>query len=58
MVDEFGSLFDSNIEDQCFHDIVLYMTNQGAAAAYPHADVENWFYWRVAPCLAAHPVFA
>ncbi len=45
LVDEFGSQFDSNVEQQCFHDIVQYMTNQGGAAAYGHNNIESWFYW-------------
>ena len=45
LVDEFGSLFDSAVEQQCFHDIVMYMTKQGGAAAYSHQPVQSWFYW-------------
>ena len=45
IVDEFGSLFDSNVEQQCFHDIVMYMDKTGGAAGYNHQAVQSWFYW-------------
>lgn len=45
LVDEFGSQFDSNVEKQCFHDIVAYMNNAGGSSSYGHSNIESWFYW-------------
>ena len=45
LVDEFGSQFDSNVEQQCFHDIVAYMNTVGGSNSYSHGVIESWFYW-------------
>lgn len=45
MIDEFGSLFDSQEELDCFRSIVAYANNEASTADGVHGGTENWFYW-------------
>ena len=45
IIDEFGSLFDSQEELDCFRSIVAYANNEAGAADGVHGRTENWFYW-------------
>ncbi|CAL8465539.1 g5075 [Coccomyxa elongata] len=49
VVDEFGSMFNSQEEQTCFRSIVAYMNNEIDAADGKHSMIENWFYWSWQP---------
>ena len=45
IIDEFGSLFDSQEELDCFRSIVAYANNEAASADGIHGGAQSWFYW-------------
>lgn len=55
-IGEFGSKFESSVDNQALKDFASYLNNEGPAANSEHNPIRDWFYWCVNLC--AHQRFA